>query len=233
MLIWPIYVVYSGGPVAELALDELSSKPPVSCWRINFGHSHSVGFTVLVQQDWKEIYMSRLYTRFITFISLIVVASLFSGVVLAVDLEMADSDTYVEPSLVLPVAEDLEVLGLSSRKKMVPILIMYSTEDCVYCARLESEVLGPMRLSGADPEKVIVRKVLMEDYETLRDFSGKKRNAESYAIGRGVEIVPTVVLVDENGNELVPKIVGYQTPGIYDTYLEKAIEVSQILLEQR
>ena len=177
--------------------------------------------------------MSRLYTRFITFISLIVVASLFSGVVLAVDLEMADSDTYVEPSLVLPVAEDLELLGLSSRKKMVPILIMYSTEDCVYCARLESEVLGPMRLSGADPEKVIVRKVLMEDYETLRDFNGKKRNAESYAIGRGVEIVPTVVLVDENGNELVPKIVGYQTPGIYDTYLEKAIEVSQILLEQR
>ena len=165
--------------------------------------------------------------------SLVIAASLFCGMATAVDLEMADSDTYVEPSLVLPVAEDLEVLGLSSRKKMVPILIMYSTEDCVYCARLESEVLGPMRLSGADPEKVIVRKVLMEDYETLRDFNGKKRNAENYAIGRGVEIVPTVVLVDENGNELVPKIVGYQTPGIYDAYLDKAIEVSQILLEQR
>ena len=62
---------------------------------------------------------------------------------------------------------------------------------------------------------------------------GKEQDAESYAINRGVEVVPTVMLVDENGNELVPKIVGYQTPGIYDAYLDKAIEVSQMLLEQR
>jgi thioredoxin-related protein len=177
--------------------------------------------------------MPRLITSYVSFISFIFVASLFCSVALAVDLEMADDDAYVEPALVLPVAEDLEALGGSSRDAMVPILIMYSTEDCVFCARLESEVLGPMRLSGADPTRVIVRKVLMEDYETLRDFNGKERDAESYAIERGVEVVPTVVLVDEDGNELVPKIVGYQTPGIYDAYLDKAIEVSQILLKQR
>jgi thioredoxin-related protein len=177
--------------------------------------------------------MSRCFTGFILFISLIFATAFFSGVVVAVDLEMADDDTYVEPALVLPVAEDLEALGNTSRNATVPILIMYSTEDCMFCARLESEVLGPMRLSGDDPKRVIVRKVLMEDYETLRDFNGKERDAESYAIGRGIEVVPTVVLVDENGNELVPKIVGYQTPGIYDAYLDKAIEVSQMLLEQR
>jgi thioredoxin-related protein len=146
---------------------------------------------------------------------------------------MADDEAYVEPALVLPVAEDLEALGSSSRDATVPILIMYSTEDCVFCARLESDVLGPMRLSGIDPERVIVRKVLMEDYETLRDFNGKKRDAESYAIDRGIEVVPTVVLLDENGHELVPKIVGYQAPGIYEAYLDKAIEVSQMLLDQR
>lgn len=177
--------------------------------------------------------MLRFVTTYNLFLSLILTAPLFCSVAMAVDLEMDDDDAYVEPSLVLPVAENLEALGNSSRNATVPILIMYSTEDCQFCARLESEVLGPMRLSGADPEKVIVRKVLMEDYETLRDFNGKERDAESYAIERGVEVVPTVVLVDENGAELVPKIVGYQTPGIYDAYLDKAIEVSQMLLEQR
>jgi thioredoxin-related protein len=110
--------------------------------------------------------MSRLLSGFIFFISLIFATLLFSGAVMAVDLEM-DDDAYVEPSLVLPVAENLEALGVSSRDAKVPILIMYSTEDCMFCARLESEVLGPMRLSGADPERVIVRKVLMEDYERL------------------------------------------------------------------
>ena len=143
--------------------------------------------------------------------SLVIAGSLLCGVASAADPD--EDDTYVAPTLVLPIAEDLEALGKSSRSATVPILLMYSTEDCPFCARLESEVLGPMRLSGEDPKRVIVRKVIMEEYETLRDFSGKKRDAESYAIGQGVEVVPTVVLVDEKGNELVPKIVGYQTPG--------------------
>ena len=165
------------------------------------------------------------------FAGLVMAGLLFCGVVLAADLD--EDETYVDPVLVLPIAEDLEALGSSSRSATVPILLMYSTEECPFCARLESEVLGPMRLSGADPERVIVRKVVMEEYETLRDFTGQKRDAESYAIGQGVEVVPTVVLVDEKGNELVPRIVGYQTPGIYETYLDEAIKVSRMLLEQR
>jgi len=139
----------------------------------------------------------------------------------------------VEPNLILPVAVDLKALGKKSRRATVPILLMYSTEDCQYCARLENEVLGPMRLGGDDPGRVIIRKVIMEEYETLRDFYGKKRNAESYAYAQGVSVTPTVMLVDENGKELVPRIVGYQTPGLYDAYLDEAINVSGSLLEQR
>jgi len=165
------------------------------------------------------------------FSGLMMAVSFFYGVAVAADPD--EDETYVDPVLVLPIAEDLEALGSSSRIATVPILLMYSTEDCPFCARLESEVLGPMRLSGEDPQRVIVRKVVMEQYETLRDFSGQKRDAESYAIGRGIEVVPTVVLVDEEGNELVPKIVGYQTPGIYETYLDEAIKVSRMLLKQR
>ena len=178
--------------------------------------------------------MTRSAAKYYLLAGLVIAGPLFYSVAMAVDLDdESDNEAYVEPSLVLPIAEDLEALGSSSLSATVPILLMYSTEDCPFCARLESEVLGPMRLGGADPERVIVRKVVMEEYETLRDFSGKKRDAESYAVGQGVEVVPTVVLVDEKGNELVPRIVGYQTPGLYETYLDEAIKVSQTLLEQR
>jgi hypothetical protein len=47
-----------------------------------------------------------------------------------------------------------------------------------------------------------------------------------------VDVVPTVALVDAEGNDLVPKIVGYQTEGLYEAYLKKAIEVSRVVLSE-
>ena len=153
---------------------------------------------------------------------------------LAAEVELDDGDEVrVDPALVLPIADDLAALGAAAQRASVPILLMYSTSDCEYCAHLESEVLGPMRLSGADPRRVIVRKVVMEEYESLRDFSGQKRNTDSYGRVQGVFVVPTVALVDGQGKDLVPKIVGYQTPGLYEKYLDQAIETSRQILEHR
>ena len=160
-----------------------------------------------------------------------------SGSVLAAGSRPLDEeeggDVVVSPNMQVSVSQDMGELGELARENGVPILLMFSTEECFYCKRLESEVLGPMRKAGIDPERVILRKVFVDQYETLRDFNGKQRNAESFGISRGVDIVPTLQLVDANGKQLVPKIIGYQTPGLYNSYLEKAIEVSQGLLEQK
>lgn len=159
---------------------------------------------------------------------------MFSGVVAAEETDMDyGADDVVPAQLRVTMTDNLEAVGALSQENGVPILLMFSTEDCSYCKRLEAEVLGPMRKAGVDPKRVILRKVMMDEYDTLRDFSGRERNAESFVIHRGVEIVPTLELVDASGKTLVPKIVGYQTPGLYGGYLEKAIEVSQALLEQR
>jgi len=159
------------------------------------------------------------------------------GLVLAADtasLEIDENGDMVVPkSLQLTASHDMTTLSKLSRDNGVPILLMFSTEDCTYCKRLEAEVLGPLRLSGADPARIILRKVLMDKYETLYDFSGKEYNAENFGIDRGVDVVPTVQLVDATGRELVPKIVGYQAAGLYDDYLEKAIDVSRALLGKK
>jgi thioredoxin-related protein len=144
-----------------------------------------------------------------------------------------DEDLIVPEKLQLTVSKDMPALSKLSRKNNVPILLMFASEDCHYCKRLETEVLGPMRLAGIDPKQIILRKVMMDEYDELRDFAGNKRNAESFSINRGVEVVPTLQLVNAKGEELVPKIVGYQTPGLYSGYLEKAIEVSRELLNQK
>ena len=81
----------------------------------------------------------------------------------------------------VPAAQDLAALAEDARRSGAPILLVFSAEDCDYCVRLESEVLGPMRLSGVEPTRVIVRKVMVEDYKKLRDFQGHTLSASSYA----------------------------------------------------
>lgn len=162
------------------------------------------------------------------------IVAMFSGAVVAGEEEIVlDAGNAVSASLGVVLADDLEAVGTLSKQKGVPILLMFSTADCSYCKRLEAEVLGPMRIAGIDPQRVILRKIVLDEYDTLRDFSGHERNAESFGNSRGVDVVPTLELLDATGNVLVPKIVGYQTPGLYAGYLEKAIEVSRSLLVQR
>jgi thioredoxin-related protein len=165
---------------------------------------------------------------------LCVIAVVFSGAVVAEEEKIdLDTDNAVSAPLGVAMANDLAAVGTLSKEKGVPILLMFSTADCNYCKRLEAEVLGPMRIAGIDPKRVILRKVVLDEYDTLRDFSGHERNAESFGNSRGVDVVPTLELLDATGKVLVPKIVGYQTPGLYADYLEKAIEVSRSLLVQR
>ena len=156
------------------------------------------------------------------------------SVVVAAEESIMDyaTDEAMLTQLRVELTNDLAVVSALSQEKGVPILLMFSTEDCTYCERLEAEVLGPMRKAGIDPQRVILRKIIMDEYDNLRDFTGRERNAESFAMSRGVEVVPTLELLDATGKLLVPKIEGYQTPGLYGAYLDKAIEVSKLLLEK-
>jgi len=168
----------------------------------------------------------------LTFFLLFNLVAVYAADVTSVEMD-EDGDLLVPEKLRLVTSLDMTTLSKLSSENGVPILLMFASEDCHYCKRLEAEVLGPMRLAGIDPQRVILRKVMMDKYDILRDFKGRERNAENFAIDRGVDIVPTLQLVDAAGRELVPQIVGYQTPGLFDDYLEKAIDVSQMMLDQK
>ena len=137
-----------------------------------------------------------------------------------------------DPKMTVPTVEDLAALSADARRTGSPIMLVFAAEDCDYCQRLESEVLGPMRLAGVEPARVILRKVMVEDYEQLRDFQGHTLSASSYAQRHRVQVTPTIALVNADGEALVPNIVGYQSPEFYPAYLEQAIEVSRELISR-
>ena len=144
-----------------------------------------------------------------------------------------DEGTSLDHLPALSRAADLATLGDTARQNGVPILLMFSSEDCDYCQRLESEVLRPMKISGADPRHVLLRKVNVERYEMLRDFGGSQVSADRLAARHNVQVYPTVALVDADGSVLVPNIIGYQSPDFYGGYLDAAIDVGRQLMAQR
>ncbi|WP_455206884.1 thioredoxin family protein [Kaarinaea lacus] len=127
----------------------------------------------------------------------------------------------------LPEANDFALLALQSNQQKLPILIMYAAETCEYCERLEEEVLGPMYRSGQFANRVIIRKVMIDGFDDIRDFNGNVLHADNFAYKRGVQVTPTLQFVDANGNQLAPEMIGYNTPEFYAGYIENAIDKSQ------
>lgn len=131
-----------------------------------------------------------------------------------------------EESNHVPMATDLTTLALQSNRNKIPIMIMYAAETCEYCERLETDLLAPMHISGQYNNRVIIRKVMIDSIESIKDFSGKPVDAEDFAYKRGVQVTPTLQFVDADGNQLAPEMVGYNTPEMFASYVENAIESS-------
>ena len=131
-----------------------------------------------------------------------------------------------ESTQAIPTATDLQVLALKANQNQIPILIMYAAEHCEYCERLEEDLLGPMYISGQYNNRVIIRKVMIDSYQSIRDFAGTAVEADNFAFKQGVQVTPTLRFVDAKGKQLAPEMVGYNTPEMYAAYIENAIESS-------
>ena len=74
---------------------------------------------------------------------------------------------------------------------------------------------------------------MVDSIEEIKDFKGKSMDPEKFAYARSVQVTPTLQLVDESGEELVPKLIGYQGAEFFAAYLNNAIDGSKQILQQR
>ena len=136
-------------------------------------------------------------------------------------------------SVKVPETVDLQSLGEQSRQSGLPIILVFSAENCSHCESLEQDVLRPLLYSGELRDQGLLRKYKVDGAVSIRDFQGNSRDAEDYSVLRDVEFTPTIQIVDSNGKQIVPPIVGYQTPGLYLAYLREAITVSNKILHEK
>jgi thioredoxin-related protein len=126
----------------------------------------------------------------------------------------------------VPVAEDLYQDGKQALVRQLPILLAFSAEDCSYCELLEEDFLQPMLLSGEYRDRVIIRKLMLDNGSYVADFSGRQTAASRLSDHYRVFVTPTILFVDGNGTELAERMVGINTPELFGGYLDACVETA-------
>lgn len=126
----------------------------------------------------------------------------------------------------LQTATDLESLGEQAQDRRVPILIMFSSDSCPYCTIMEEGYLLPMLRNAEYKNKVIIRKIMVNGYDTLTDFNGKRIEAEDLPGRYRAWVTPTLVFLNSDGKEIAPKLVGIGTEGFFAGDIDNAIDMA-------
>lgn len=127
----------------------------------------------------------------------------------------------------VPVAQDLQQEGHQAQSRQLPIMLTFSADDCNYCELLEEDFLQPILLSGEYGDRVIIRKLILDDGSSVSDFSGRDIEATQLSDQYRVFVTPTILFVDGEGRELAERMVGINTPEMFGGYLDTCIDTAR------
>lgn len=113
----------------------------------------------------------------------------------------------------------------------VPLVVLYSREDCSWCEKLRREHLGPLSRNPAAP--AVVRELHMDRATPLLDFAGRRTTSADFSQQMQAKFAPTVMFHGGKGEQLAEAIVGFRLTDFYAAYLERAIQESQTRLKVR
>lgn len=133
----------------------------------------------------------------------------------------------------VPITNDLSREAADARRGNVPLLLVFAQEHCDYCERLDREILNPWYASGGFNGKVRIRRVMIDSFQSTRDFDGAALDQDELRRRFKVYVTPTVLLVDAQGQELAPRITGIENSEFYGAYLEIAIDEARERLAGR
>lgn len=127
----------------------------------------------------------------------------------------------------LPRATDLQALGLQSKSQNLPIMLMVSQHGCSYCELLKSELLRPMLISGDYTDQVIMAELLIDRNDAIVDFDGRPVKGRDVAMRYRSNLTPTLLFLDDKGEQLHPRMVGVKTIEMYSYYVDESISAAR------
>ncbi len=135
------------------------------------------------------------------------------------------------PAEALTEARDLAAEARQAAARGVPLVVLYSRDDCSWCAKLRREHLGPLSRNPATP--AVIRELHMDRATPLVDFAGRRTTSADFSKQMQASFAPTVMFHGPDGAPLAESIVGYRLADFYGAYLDRAIEESRDRLKAR
>ena len=147
----------------------------------------------------------------------------------------ACSEPHSNRSNGLKVHEERDFLSLATmmEDKQVVLLLEFHADGCPYCIQLEEEFLQPMLLNKGYESKVLIRKLKRDSGSEIINFEGKRVTARFFANTYHITLTPTVLFLDSKGNEVVKRIIGINTPGLFGGRLDGGIEKALIKIRAK
>ena len=133
-----------------------------------------------------------------------------------------------------PLIADTTDLAADARlaaSRGVPLVVLYSREDCSWCEKVRRQHLGPLARDPKAP--AVVRELHMDRATALIDFAGRRTTSADFSKQVQAQFAPTVMFHGPQGALLAESIVGYRLADFYGAYLDNAIDDSRKLLQGR
>ena len=169
--------------------------------------------------------------QFIRLFSVRVLLVITVTTVVSLPASWADDESL--PTVHIVDTRNLQDDGELSQKTQKPILILFSMAGCAYCEYIEEEHLKPMLRNQEYRSKVIIRRVMTDDYDNLIDFNGNKISALDFSARYGSFLTPTVVFLNHEGVELTQRLLGVRNTEYYGGDLDESLERSLRKLRQQ
>lgn len=130
---------------------------------------------------------------------------------------------------------DFQALSAKMKEKSLGLVLMFHAEHCPYCALMENEILSPMIKSGEYDDRVIIRKLQIDEARDVKDFTGKIVEPSDISDRYKARLTPTLVFLDYQGNQKAEMMVGINTIDYFGVYLDEEIDklVAKVLKESK
>jgi thioredoxin-related protein len=127
-------------------------------------------------------------------------------------------------NVVMKRVSDLRDEARVARANNLILVLEFSSDDCPYCRKLEALFLLPMQRNAEYDDKILVRSVSMDNYETLVDLQGRKLSTTEFASRYDVSLTPTLVFLNADGTELSEKLVGIWSEDFFGGFIDSRID---------
>ena len=118
---------------------------------------------------------------------------------------------------------DLREFKRQVAESELPVLLLFTTDDCEYCEAIRKHYLLPMIVSGDYASKILFRQIYIDSFSYIRDEQGKLISGDNIALKYDVDVTPTLLFLNADWQELSERIVGINSLDYFDKLLSTSI----------